>query len=341
MKIYLKKSIFLIAFIWSLNLIGCQTNENISEIHKYDHIVIVVEENKNYDQIIGNDAAPYINSLLKESANFTQMYAEEHASEGNYFWLLSGDNQDVGYDDVIPNKSNHKNYPFTASNMAEQLIKNGYSFKGYSESLPLIGDTISKAGNYARKHVPWISFSNIPNGTNEMNSSNLQFAQFPTDFNKLPTVCFVIPNLVNDMHDPADLDVSVKNGDEWLKENINNYLNWAKDHNSLLIITFDENNDISKYRGLTDPASSDHDIKNRIPTLFAGANIIPGNYSEGKGITHVNILRTIEAMYNLSGSGYQQVNALKYGITDDYIIKDIFDKSFDDNLLVGTKSKVN
>ena len=341
MKIILKKLMFLIASILLLNLIGCQTNENISKIHKYDHIVIVIEENKSYDQVIGNDAAPYINSIIEESANFTQMYGEEHESEGNYFWLLSGNNQGVGYGDVIPDRSNNKNYPFTASNMAEQLIKKGYSFKGYSESLPSIGDTINKAGNYVRKHVPWISFSNIPNGTDEMNSSNLQFAQFPTDFNKLPTVCFVIPNLVNDMHDPADPHVSVKNGDEWLKENINNYLNWAKDHNSLLIITFDENDDISKYRGLTDPASSDHDIRNRIPTLIAGANIIPGNYSEGKGITHVNILRTIEAMYNLSRSGHQQVNALKYGITDDYIIKDIFDKRSDANHIIDAKSKVN
>ena len=339
MKKYITKLTFLIAIICLLNLTGCQTNENISGIHKYDHIVIVIEENKSYDQVIGNDVAPYINSIVKESANFTQMYGEEHESQGNYFWLLSGDNQGVGYGDVIPNKSNNKNYPFTASNMAEQLIKNGYTFKGYSESLPSIGDTINKAGNYVRKHVPWISFSNIPNGTDEMNSSNLQFAQFPTDFNKLPTVCFVIPNLVNDMHDPADPYVSVKNGDEWLKENINNYLNWAKDHNSLLIITFDENDDISKYRGLTDPASSDHDIRNRIPTLIAGANIIPGDYSEGKGITHINILRTIEAMYNLSRSGHQQVNALKYGITDDYIIKDIFDIRSDVNHLVDTKIK--
>ena len=341
MKIILKKLMFLIASILLLNLIGCQTNENISKIHKYDHIVIVIEENKSYDQVIGNDAAPYINSIIEESANFTQMYGEEHESEGNYFWLLSGNNQGVGYGDVIPDRSNNKNYPFTASNMAEQLIKKGYSFKGYSESLPSIGDTIYKTEKYARKHVPWISFSNIPNGTTELNSSNLQFAQFPTDFNKLPTVSFVIPNLVNDMHEPADPQVSVKNGDEWLKENINNYLTWAKVHNSLLIITFDENDDISKYRGLTDPASSDHDIKNRIPTLIAGANIIPGNYSEGKGITHVNILRTIEAMYNLSRSGHQQVNALKYGITDDYIIKDIFDKRSDANHIIDAKSKVN
>ena len=126
------------------------------------------------------------------------------------------------------------------------------------------------------------------------------------------------------MHDPKDPAVSVRNGDAWLKKNIDNYYKWAKKHNSILIITFDENSDKSEFRGLTDPTSSNSDVKNRIPTLIAGADIRPGNYKEGRGITHVNILRTIEAMYELSRSGHQQVNTLKYGITDDYIIKDIF-----------------
>lgn len=31
----------------------------------YDHIVIIVEENRNYDQIIGTKAARFINNTLK------------------------------------------------------------------------------------------------------------------------------------------------------------------------------------------------------------------------------------------------------------------------------------
>ncbi len=322
------KNVLTIVFISILHLgFSCKSevySEKNSKIKVYDHIVIVIEENKNYDQVINNNNAPYINSLKEEGANLTQMYAEEHASEGNYFWLFSGSNQDIGFEDIIPNYGINKNYPFQSSNLAEQLIKKGYSFKGYSESLPGIGDTVSYSGHYARKHVPWISFGNIPNGNQEENSVNLQFKQFPSDFNKLPTVSFVIPNLIHDMHDPKSPDISVPNGDDWLKNNLDNYYQWAKKHNSLLIITFDENNDKSGYRGLTDPANSKSDIKNRIPTIIAGAHIVPGNYSEGKGVTHVNILRTIEAMYDLAKSGHQQKNALKFGIKDDYIIKDIF-----------------
>ncbi|MGA9407544.1 MAG: alkaline phosphatase family protein, partial [Bacteroidota bacterium] len=133
----------------------------------------------------------------------------------------------------------------------------------------------------------------------------------------------VIPNLINDMHDEPD---NVEHGDAWLRAQMDSFYQWAKTHNSLLIITFDENEDTNGMAGQTDPSSSQKVMQNRIPTIFAGAHIKPGDYSEGKGITHVNILRTLEAMYGLQKEGTQQANALKFGIGDEFIITDIFTK---------------
>jgi phosphatidylinositol-3-phosphatase len=285
----------------------------------YDHIVIIVEENKDYDQIIGSKNAPYINSVLKkEGASLTQMYGEEHHSQGNYFWLFSGSNQNVGFADRIPASA------LKSANLGEELIRAGYSFKGYSEGLPEIGSTVVKQGLYARKHVPWISFSNVPNGQTVSGSSNLRFpADFPSDYNSLPTLSFVIPNLVDDMHD-GPVSSSVPVGDEWLKKNIAGYYEWAKRHNSLLILTFDESDESTLIGGLTDPANNDPNKRNRIVTILAGAHIKAGEYAEGKGVNHVSLLRTIEAMYKLDKSGAQPWNALKAGIADDFLIKDIF-----------------
>ncbi len=56
--------------------------------------------------------------------------------------------------------------------------------------------------------------------------------------------------------------------------------------------------------------------QNRIVTILAGAHIKPGDYAEGPGVTHVNLLRTLEAMYDLHPSGAQQQNAVAAGITD-------------------------
>ena len=99
----------------------------------YDHIVVVIEENKDYDQIIGNPAAPYLNRLAVEGSVLGNMFGEEHNSEGNYFWLFSGDNQDVGFHDIVPIGK------FTRPNLAAALIAKGLSFKGYAQSLPAIG----------------------------------------------------------------------------------------------------------------------------------------------------------------------------------------------------------
>jgi len=109
----------------------------------------------------------------------------------------------------------------------------------------------------------------------------MPLTRFPSDFNQLPTVSFVIPNLLNDMHDGT-----VAQGDTWLHDHIDGYAQWATSHNSLLIITWDEDD----YKGT-----------NQILTVFSGANIIVGPNSEH--ITHYSVLRTIEDMYGLIHCG--------------------------------------
>jgi len=132
------------------------------------------------------------------------------------------------------------------------------------------------------------------------------------------------------MHNPPDdPPAGVSRGDAWLRANLDAYYQWAKTHNSLLILTFDENNDRGKYQGLTNPLVAptgefQADLQNRIVTIFAGARVKPGDYGEGSGVTHVNVLRTLEAMYGLPRSGAQQPNAAGGGIADDFLITDVF-----------------
>src|SRR5260370_10493538 len=222
-----------------------------STLPKYDHILIVVEENKDYEQIIGNKEAPYINMLAAEGANFSRMFGEEPPSEGNHVCLFSVNNQNVGFADQVPSRK------FSTSSLGEQLIKKGLSFKGYSEALPAIGSRVDVTTPkcrypciYGRKHVPWISFAAIPNGTTIATSSNLRFVDFPSDYTKLPTVAFVIPNMENDMHNGAPKD-SVPAGDRGLRHYVDGYYQWAKTHNILLILTFDEDDGETGYSGRT------------------------------------------------------------------------------------------
>jgi phosphatidylinositol-3-phosphatase len=154
-------------------------------------------------------------------------------------------------------------------------------------------------------------------------ATNLRWRDFPAAYSDLPTVSFVIPNLTHDMHD-GRIPENIAAGDAWLRQNLDGYSQWAKQHNSLLILTFDED-DHGPF-GLTDPASLDVWRRNRIATLFVGDHIKSGEYREGKGITHVNLLRTLEAMYGLDKAGAQQVYAGQAGILGDSIVVDVFTK---------------
>src|ERR1700730_10001497 len=302
-----------------------------ANLPRYDHIVIVVEENKDFDQVIGNPAAPYLNRLAAEGALLTHMFGEEHNSEGNYFCLFSGDNHGVGFNDKVPAVK------FTDRNLAAALLAKGLSFKGYSQSLPAIGaeiDATPPGGHYpclyGRKHVPWISFANVPDGPTPDTSANLRFADLPAAYDRLPTVAFVIPDMEHDMHNGKP-EEAVPAGDRWLAENLDRYYQWAKTHNSLLLVTFDENDNFAaNLRGLTDPAvvqdgSQPRRVaQNRIATTLAGAQVKPG-FVEPTAANHVTLLRTIEAMYGLARSGAQQPFALRAGIGDDAILTSLLE----------------
>ncbi|MCA1821028.1 MAG: alkaline phosphatase family protein, partial [Pseudonocardia sp.] len=103
----------------------------------------------------------------------------------------------------------------------------------------------------------------------------------PTDLAALPTDSIVIPNLCDDMH-----DCPVATGDVWAQQHLTSNLDWAHTHNSLLIVTFDEDDDTAA---------------NRIPTVFAGPMVRAGDMPDR--IDHYAILRTIEDLYQLPPLG--------------------------------------
>jgi hypothetical protein len=231
------------------------------------HVVVVLEENHAYSQIIGSSEAPYINSLAAEGASFTNSHGIAHPSQPNYLALFSGSTQGVT-SDACPNM-------FSSPNLANELIAASKTFTGFSEGLPFVGAEVCSSGKYARKHVPWTDFSNLPS------TDNQPFTSFPTNFATLPTISWVIPDLLHDMHDGT-----IQQADSWLQTNLAAYVAWARTHNSLLIITWDEDNDTRA---------------NQIPTIFVGSMVKSGNYSEQ--IDHYSVLRTLEALYGLPYAG--------------------------------------
>ena len=152
-----------------------------------DHIIIVIEENHGFDDLIGNSNAPYLNQLAQQGALFTQSYGITHPSQPNYIAFFAGSLLGVS-DNSCP--LSFTNVP----NLASELIRVGKTFGGlnlnffkisfqsknllnfifdsYSQSLPSVGSTVCSSGYYQRKHNPWVNFDNVPA------SVNLPFTSF-------------------------------------------------------------------------------------------------------------------------------------------------------------------
>ncbi|MEV6400062.1 alkaline phosphatase family protein [Streptomyces sp. NPDC051907] len=236
----------------------------------YDHVVVVVFENKQYGEIIGSSNAPYVNQLANAGASLTAMKALTHPSQPNYFNLFSGATQGIVGDGCYTPQS------MTAPNLGQELIAAGKTFATYNEDLPGEGSTACVNGQYAQKHNPWFAFKNVPLNTGKT------FAQFPKDdFGKLPHLSFVVPNQCNDMH-----SCPVATGDAWLRNNLGAYAEWAKTNNSLLVLTWDEDNFLGS---------------NRIATVFSGAKVKQGQY--GTAYNHYNLLRTFEDLFGTAHAG--------------------------------------
>src|SRR5262245_46056602 len=225
-----------------------------------DHVVVVMEENHAYSEIIGSSSAPYINSLASQGALMTNSFAITHPSEPNYLDIFSGSNQGITKDGVDNPGS------LSSANLGQELLAKGLTWGAYIEGIT----------DYDHDHAPWDEWNN--NGTP---GTEHDFSTWPTDFTQLPKFSIITPNLNDDMHDGT-----IQQGDTWLKNNLDSYAQWAKTHNSLLIVTWDEDD------------GSQH---NQVATIFVGQMVNSGQY--GEQINHFNVLRTIEDMYGLSYAG--------------------------------------
>jgi hypothetical protein len=289
-----------ILFIAIFGILSASSAEAVS-LPQPDHTVIIMLENQTYSGIIGSANAPYINSLLPHAANFTNMHAITHPSQPNYIHFFSGESNGCFSNDPITPYADPTNgipyQPLTTPNLGAQLLAAGKTFTAFAEGLPSVGwdkyTITSTVGTYYRDENPqanWMTDAN-PDPVNQHTlpiSVHRPFTDYPSaNFTLLPTVAWVHPTEEFTMHQgPAN---PVRDGDTWLHSKIDSYVQWALGHNSLLILTFDEDNSSTP--------------TNQIPTLFIGPNTLikPGSYDENVNL--YSLLRTVEDMYGLGHIG--------------------------------------
>ena len=270
-----------LAGLFSFLAVVAGVSTSLADPPTWDHVVVVIEENHALLQVLGNGSAPYLDSLAENGATLTSMFGITHPSQPNYLQFFSGSNQGV-----TTNNDTSRIAPFNTPNLGAELISAGKTFTGYSETMPSAGYTGFDAagGLYARRHNPWVNWqsNDAPSSNHLAPSTNQPFSAFPTNFSTLPNVSIVVPNNANNMHDGT-----IQQGDTWLQNNLGAYADWAVNNNSLLIVTFDEDNSAAR---------------NRIPTVFYGAHVEQGAVVESTYTLH-NLLHTIESSFGTTHAG--------------------------------------
>lgn len=194
----------------------------------FAHVLLLLEENHSYSDVIGNSTMPYLNSLAQQYGLAAQYYANAHPSLPNYFMLTVG---------VTETDSDNFSGIVSDDNVVRELVKAGKSWKCYAEALPSAGYLGGDVGNYLQHHNPFTYFSDVQNDPTQA-ANIVPFSQFATDLanDALPQYSFIVPDMMDDAHTGT-----LAQADSWLQQNIAPLISNANFQSSgLLIIVFDE-----------------------------------------------------------------------------------------------------
>lgn len=236
------------------------------------HVLVIMEENKGYKATLGTCSAdPYLCSLAKAYTSLVGWTGVSHPSLPNYLAVDSGSTQGCSSDGCATG--------LKAPDFGAQLDSAGIPWDAYMESMPKACDTASGAGAYARKHNPFVYF------TDEKVCHDLPYPGEAglvktLDGTAPPAFVWITPNLNDDMHDG-----SVQAGDKWLQGNLAPILasKWFTGSPSTVIVTMDEG----------DPGCC-----NAIPMVVISSNASGKGNVSLKG-NHYGTLRSIEETYGL------------------------------------------
>ncbi len=241
-----------------------------------NHIIWVWFENRENTQITAA-TAPFFTSFAASNVNMTNFFGVSHPSQPNYLDAFSGSNQGVTND-------NHFTFPATTDNLAKQMAVAGRSWRVYAQDYPggcsdadiVTGgvDGAGAAGQYVRKHNPAISFESVR--LDPVQCANIQpLANFDPSVN----FAFVVPNMINDMHDGTTAQ-----GDTFLQAFVPLVTSSSDFAHTLLIVTFDEG---------TSTTNGGGHIYTAVAAPWLTAATVNTTYN------HFSALRTIEAIYGL------------------------------------------
>ena len=254
-------------------------------IPKFSHVLIVIIENKEFGEVIGNPRMPNLNRWAGEYALLTHYYAITHPSLPNYLALVSGDFFGIQSDCV--------DCFVDGPSLPDLLEASGRSWKAYIEGLPAAGFLGSYSGRYAMKHNPFVYFNAVRKDPARLTRSVVRLAELADDLDKnaLPDYAFIVPDMCNSAH-----DCGVEVTDAWLGGVVGSILKSpAFNASSLLVLTFDE--------GATDRGCCGLAKGGWIATVLISPLVKPG-FKDATPYSHYSLLKTILRSWALGDLGH-------------------------------------
>lgn len=266
------------------------------QIPRYAHVFIIMEENKEYGEIVGSKDAPTITKLAREYGNETNFYGEVHPSEGNYVALVGGSTFGIHDDGSFLHNT------IDAPSLASQLEAANLSWKGYYEDLPAPGSLALYSGLYAAKHSGFLNFKSVQNDPKRAEHI-VGYDQLMRDLHSdtLPAFGLIVPNLCDEMHGiglfqsgPSDCKPwrrgrLIWRGDQNVKKIVDAVMAtpaWKSKQNSAIVITFDEDD------------TGGRDAGGHIPTVVV-TNHGPRRAIDAAPANHYSLLRTVEDAFGI------------------------------------------
>lgn len=258
------------------------------DIPNFDHVVLIIFENKEFENVIGNPEAPTMNQLATENTLLTQFYTITHPSLQNYIALVGGDT--YGYTE------NCKNCPVTATNLADLIELSGRDWKTYQEDMPDECTLYDSKNKYVVRHNPFLYFSSIVNDKERCHDHVEEYYEFKDDIDTgdLPDFIFITPSLCNSGH-----DCPLQTADTWLSNMLPPLIDafQKESDNYLVVITWDEGESDKSCCGLMEPAGG------RVATILISPQA-KSNFQDDTPYTTYSLLRTVSEAWGLPLLGH-------------------------------------
>jgi hypothetical protein len=250
---------------------------NALESSDKSHIVVIVLENRELGEAIGDRSAPYLQALARKGVLATDYHAISHPSLPNYIALLAGD--PLGISSDCGECQAH------GSTLVDQLESAHVGWRAYMEGMPEPCYRGASAGGYVKRHDPFMYFPQI--AADPVRCRNVvPLTRLAADLRhvSLPPFVWISPNLCDDGHDCANAAV-----DRFLAH-LAPYLLASLGPRGTLAVVWDE--------GTTNSGCCGSAAGGRVPLILAGPRVLAGHRLNSPA-DHYSLLALIEDSFGL------------------------------------------